>query len=168
MDDSKIYKILEDGINRAIIKISQKAKRALSQKLANRTESEYYNRTHQLEDSLDNPPYVRITGGGNVKVRLYDPNKILSTRTKRGMYNEHMSLKGQTTFRGIPISHQIMTWQDLGYKLPNGKFIKGLHFVNDVLEGETFEDYITEKVFYEIKDDFFREIQNLINRGGGK
>lgn len=158
MGESEAKKLFLEMVQDAIDKTAQKMARELSNKLNSRPQSEYYFRTGELVSALMNPPKVYYSGN-NIIYNLVDEKRIHQTIVKTARrFNEHMSLGGQKSYGGMSIKYHALINQNYGYKVPTGKKIPGLHYIEGALGSDNIEGYLNNEVQRLLK----KYLQNLM------
>lgn len=145
MTEAQLMLALEKALNDAIRETSNKIANSLEKKLGSRVHHPYYDRTGQIIDAFRNPPYVKFGPTGKVDFVTYDSKRIRSFKGNRGRLHHHMSVDGSSVYKGVPISELVPIWINYDNTAPNGRPIKGLHYLESALGGQTVESYLTKK-----------------------
>lgn len=160
MDRSQLKQDLLNMVQEAIDKTAKKMANELARRLAGRPESEYYERTGDLVEALSNPPRAYYSGD-EIIWNLVDETKIRQKITQIGMFNQHRSLTRKngispTEYGDLSIRYHALINQDMGYGLPNGGRIPGLHYISGALGSNDIEKYLNN------------EVQKLVRKYGEK
>lgn len=164
-----ILKAVQDVVNELAPKMASE----LAHKLATRGKSEYYFRTGDLVNAL-NHPKVTINKG-NLHIDWFDINYIHQRVTSaQRRFNEHMSLNGDKSYSGeyngefLNESYQVwsLLLQNSGYKVPTGRKIPGLHYIEGVL-GNDPEAYVNDLI-KKTMIKYILQVRKAINAKGVK
>jgi hypothetical protein len=109
----------------------------------------FYDRTYETINSLT-VDQVRTTGNRTEVLIYFDNSKIGSYQTDNGMWNQHMSIDGSSSWGGISIGQWVVDWMDKGQNSPAYSY-GGIHFIDNILNN---------------KDDFIKKINELLKSKG--
>ncbi|MBQ2870734.1 hypothetical protein IJE86_03415 [bacterium] len=145
IDKNQLKQDLLNMIQQTIDKTAKKLANELANRLASRPESEYYIRTGDLVEALSNPPKAYYSGD-EIIWSLIDESKIRQKVTQIGMFNQHMSLGGETNYDSLSIKYHALINQNYGYGLPNGGRIPGLNYIRGALGTNDIEYYLNNEI----------------------
>ena len=112
---AKLNEALETAERLALEKLAHQIKELLEEAVLNEVYSHtpsVYERTEQLFDSID-IRFSKVKGGLNEAFIYFNPSKIKSTETE-GLWNQHMSIDGKTTWEGIPVNELVPMIIEMG------------------------------------------------------
>lgn len=128
-----LQQVAEDALNKVTIKVEKMIKKYVMDKLYNSYTPTDYIRSYDYLESLTVTKVTKNSLGELETKIFFDPNKIHSRETEGSYWNQHMSINGDTTWEGKPISEWIPVFIEYGTK---GSLWdrKGIHVVDNIMK----------------------------------
>ncbi len=131
---SALMKALEKETEKAVEYAGDQIKKILHDNVQHlwynaRGDAYQYSRTYEVINSITLETLKQGKSGYTAKI-YFDTEKISPYHTDDAFFNKHMSLNGDTSWGGKPISELLISWMNDGMSSPYGSF-EGAKFLDE-------------------------------------